>query len=276
MASTTLETPAGSAPSAGPAEDLPTLFDRSGRSSGRSHPPIGPSLSRRCSSIGLGALFSGLAASRYKTDPSVHIGWDATDHSLRSLLLGQLAFALLGVMTVTSEYSTGMIRTSLAAVPRRFRMMSSKLLVLLVVLLIAGQVDRVRYLRDRPGAHRRQRSFGKSRAAPGAQGGDRGRSLPGGGRHARGGLRIGVAKHGHRHRYRRGDAVRAARADTSRCRAGSPIRYRSGGRPTRADRWPPWSETLTPCRLGEDWPGWRSSSQRVTALGFLLLDKRDA
>jgi ABC-type transport system involved in multi-copper enzyme maturation permease subunit len=91
-------------------------------------------------SIGLGALFSGLAARRYHSDLSVRIGWNPTDHSLRSLLLGQLAFAVLGVMIVTSEYVNGMIRTSLTAVPKRFRMMSAKLLVLLGVLLVAGQI----------------------------------------------------------------------------------------------------------------------------------------
>lgn len=103
-------------------------------------------------SIGLGALFSGLAAHRYHTDISVRIGWNPTDHSLRSLLLGQLAFAVLGVMIVTSEYSNGLIRTSLTAVPKRFRMMSSKLLVLFGVLLVAGQVIAFRDVRSRPGA----------------------------------------------------------------------------------------------------------------------------
>jgi hypothetical protein len=90
--------------------------------------------------IGLGALISGLGASRYSSDPSIHIGWNPTDHSLRSLLLAQLAFAILGVIVVTSEYSTGMIRSSLTAVPRRIRMMSAKLVVLTVVALVAGEI----------------------------------------------------------------------------------------------------------------------------------------
>lgn len=90
--------------------------------------------------IGLGALISGLSAHRYRQDPGLHIGWNATDHSLRSLLIAQLAFAVLGVITVTSEYSTGMIRTSLTAVPKRIRMMSAKLVVFTGVVLVAGQV----------------------------------------------------------------------------------------------------------------------------------------
>ena len=90
--------------------------------------------------IGLGALLSAVAANHYATDPGIRIGWNPTDHSLRSLLIAQLAFAILGVMVVTGEYSTGLIRTSLAAVPRRTRMMAAKALVLTALALVAGEV----------------------------------------------------------------------------------------------------------------------------------------
>lgn len=91
--------------------------------------------------IGLAALVSGISASHYLTDPEVHFHWDPTQRSIRPMwFLAQLAFAVLGVMTVTSEYSTGMIRTSLAAVPKRIRMMSAKLLVFGVAALIVGEV----------------------------------------------------------------------------------------------------------------------------------------
>ncbi len=90
--------------------------------------------------IGLGALLSAVAANHYATDAGIRIGWNPTDHSLRSLLIAQLAFAILGVMVVSGEYSTGLIRTSLAAVPKRTRMMGSKALVLTAVALVAGEV----------------------------------------------------------------------------------------------------------------------------------------
>lgn len=91
--------------------------------------------------IGLAALVSGISASHYHTDLRVRIGWDPTERSTRPMwFLGQLAFAVLGVLTVTSEYSTGMIRTSLAAVPKRIRMMSAKLLVFAVSAVIVGEV----------------------------------------------------------------------------------------------------------------------------------------
>ncbi|MGH9055387.1 MAG: ABC transporter permease, partial [Acidimicrobiales bacterium] len=90
--------------------------------------------------IGVGALISALSASHYATDPSVHLGWNPTDRSLRSLLIAQLAFAVLGVIIVSGEYSTGMIRTSLAAVPKRIRMFSAKYLVFTAVVLLAGEI----------------------------------------------------------------------------------------------------------------------------------------
>src|ERR1700677_2222535 len=45
--------------------------------------------------------------------------FDPTNRSLDGLYLGQLIIAALGALTITSEYSTGMIRTSLTVMPRR-------------------------------------------------------------------------------------------------------------------------------------------------------------
>jgi ABC-2 type transport system permease protein len=90
--------------------------------------------------IGLGALISGISAHHYATDPTLRNNWNPADRSLRSLVIAQLAFAILGVMVVTGEYSTGMIRTSLAAVPKRFRFLAAKTLVWGLVALVAGEI----------------------------------------------------------------------------------------------------------------------------------------
>jgi ABC-type transport system involved in multi-copper enzyme maturation permease subunit len=90
--------------------------------------------------IGLGALISGISAHHYATDPTLRQNWNPADRSIRSLVIAQLAFAILGVMVVTGEYSTGMIRTSLAAVPKRFRFLAAKTLVWGLVALVAGEV----------------------------------------------------------------------------------------------------------------------------------------
>ena len=90
--------------------------------------------------IGLGALISGISAHHYASDPGLRLNWNAADRSLNSLAIAQLAFAILGVMVVTGEYSTGMIRTSLAAVPKRHRFLGAKVLVWAVVALVAGEI----------------------------------------------------------------------------------------------------------------------------------------
>jgi ABC-2 type transport system permease protein len=90
--------------------------------------------------IGLGALISAVTANHYASDPTLHPNWNPTDRSQASLAIAQLVFAILGVLVVTGEYSTGMIRTSLAAVPKRGRVLATKALVLTLITLVAGEV----------------------------------------------------------------------------------------------------------------------------------------
>jgi ABC-type transport system involved in multi-copper enzyme maturation permease subunit len=56
------------------------------------------------------------------------------------LILGQLVIAVLGALTITSEYSTGMIRTSLTVMPRRGTVYAAKAIVFTAVALVAGLV----------------------------------------------------------------------------------------------------------------------------------------
>lgn len=51
-----------------------------------------------------------------------------------------LCMAVLGVLTITSEYATGMIRTTLVAVPRRRTLLVAKALIVAGISLAAGQV----------------------------------------------------------------------------------------------------------------------------------------
>ena len=55
------------------------------------------------------------------------------DIALAGVNVGQLAIAVLGVLVITGEYSTGMIRSSLIAVPKRLPVLWSKLGVFAVV-----------------------------------------------------------------------------------------------------------------------------------------------
>ncbi|NEE03026.1 ABC transporter permease subunit [Phytoactinopolyspora halotolerans] len=54
------------------------------------------------------------------------------------LLFGQIAALVLGILVASSEYSSGMIRTTLAAVPRRGSVLVAKAAVLAGVLLVLG------------------------------------------------------------------------------------------------------------------------------------------
>ncbi|WIM99654.1 ABC transporter permease subunit [Actinoplanes oblitus] len=55
---------------------------------------------------------------------------DPLGASLGGVNLAQLLIATLGVLLITGEYSTGMIRSSLAAVPRRWPVLAGKVVVL--------------------------------------------------------------------------------------------------------------------------------------------------
>jgi hypothetical protein len=63
---------------------------------------------------------------------------DSTRVSLGGLHLSQVAFGVLGVLVITSEYGTGMIRATLAAVPQRRLMLTAKTTVFAVTALIIG------------------------------------------------------------------------------------------------------------------------------------------
>jgi ABC-2 type transport system permease protein len=56
------------------------------------------------------------------------------------LSFGQLAICVLGVLVISAEYSTGVIRASLLAVPRRLPMLTAKVLVFAVLVFVVGEI----------------------------------------------------------------------------------------------------------------------------------------
>jgi ABC-2 type transport system permease protein len=54
--------------------------------------------------------------------------------------LGQLAICVLGVMVMTSEYTTGMIRSSLLAVPHRLQMLAAKGIVFALLDVVVSAI----------------------------------------------------------------------------------------------------------------------------------------
>jgi ABC-2 type transport system permease protein len=82
-----------------------------------------------------GALYSLLRVTRPPHDPAGLASFDPTAVSLGGVQLAELAVGVLGVLLVTGEYATGMIRTSLTAVPARLPVLWGKAIVFAVTTL---------------------------------------------------------------------------------------------------------------------------------------------
>jgi ABC-type transport system involved in multi-copper enzyme maturation permease subunit len=101
--------------------------------------------------VGIGALFafgrvqnfsqnsSQISAAAQAAERARDVS-QATETSLFGLIVGQLVIAVLGALTITSEYSTGMIRTSLSVMPRRGVWLAAKAVVFGAIALVTGLV----------------------------------------------------------------------------------------------------------------------------------------
>ncbi len=66
--------------------------------------------------------------------------WDPVSFSLGGLAIAQLAFGVLGVLAISSEHATGLIRTTLTALPRRRTVLAAKAIVAGALTLAAGEL----------------------------------------------------------------------------------------------------------------------------------------
>lgn len=99
--------------------------------------------------VGFGALAAGVAAGDIQPtgprggaagagpDPG-SFGIDPTSLSLAGAMLAQIVLGILGVLAISGEYSSGMIRASLAAVPRRLPVLWGKAVVIGVTSLVVA------------------------------------------------------------------------------------------------------------------------------------------
>jgi ABC-type transport system involved in multi-copper enzyme maturation permease subunit len=78
--------------------------------------------------IGLPALFAAVTSSHWGSmSPHERADRHPLDIALAGVNVAQLAIAVLGVLVITGEYSTGMIRASFTAVPRRLPVLWGKI-----------------------------------------------------------------------------------------------------------------------------------------------------
>ncbi|SFF44873.1 hypothetical protein SAMN05216251_114156 [Actinacidiphila alni] len=92
----------------------------------------------------MGALLLVIASlvASSRASAAVHVGsgrGDAVDSVTSGLFLAQLPAGVLGVLTVAGEFSTGALRSSLLATPRRTHLLAAKTFVILVVVLVAAE-----------------------------------------------------------------------------------------------------------------------------------------
>ena len=88
--------------------------------------------------LGLGALIN-LGISHDYQSHSEKI-FDPLATSLFGTFFAQFVVGVIGALIVTNEYTSGSIRNSLAAVPRRVLLIASKLVVLVVVLIAISEI----------------------------------------------------------------------------------------------------------------------------------------
>jgi ABC-2 type transport system permease protein len=86
--------------------------------------------------VGFGALASWGAASHGPHGPF----FDPARQSLAGLYIGQLIIGVLGVLVISSEYSTGMIRTTLTTNPHRGMMIAAKGVVFTAVAFVTSLI----------------------------------------------------------------------------------------------------------------------------------------
>ncbi|MHB2028112.1 MAG: ABC transporter permease subunit [Acidimicrobiales bacterium] len=81
--------------------------------------------------IGIGALITTAIRARWNSEGAIHsLSFDPVTTSLGGTLFAQFAVGVIGALFITSEYSSGSIRSTLTAIPRRLELIFGKLVVL--------------------------------------------------------------------------------------------------------------------------------------------------
>jgi ABC-2 type transport system permease protein len=86
--------------------------------------------------IGLGALGAAFVPNHFRGRDAAT--FNATRLSLSGVNLAQIAIGVLGVLVITNEYGTGMIRATLSAVPQRRLVLAAKGVVFAATALVVG------------------------------------------------------------------------------------------------------------------------------------------
>jgi ABC-2 type transport system permease protein len=92
--------------------------------------------------IGVSALICAVTAAHWnQLHADDRANFNPVTSSLNGVLIAQLAVGVLGVLLISGEYATGMIRASLTAVPRRLPVLWSKIAVFVGVVGAASVIS---------------------------------------------------------------------------------------------------------------------------------------
>jgi hypothetical protein len=91
--------------------------------------------------VGIGALVTALTRSHWSTmDAGSRFNFDPTQTSLVGLFIDQFSIGVLGVLVISAEYSTGTIRATFSAAPKRARVYAAKIFVLGVLTFVVAEL----------------------------------------------------------------------------------------------------------------------------------------
>jgi ABC-2 type transport system permease protein len=93
--------------------------------------------------LGLTAAVSAAIGGSWETQQAMFANFNPTAWSFDAMLFSTTAFTALGVTAAASEYSSGMIRLTLTATPRRGAVLAAKALVVALVTLAVGFITAV-------------------------------------------------------------------------------------------------------------------------------------
>ena len=90
--------------------------------------------------VAVTVVASAAASAAARCPPGVACPVDTTKLSLTGIEAGQAVVAILAVLAISGEYSTGMIRTTLTAMPRRATVLAAKAAILTGLVLVSGTI----------------------------------------------------------------------------------------------------------------------------------------
>jgi ABC-type transport system involved in multi-copper enzyme maturation permease subunit len=88
----------------------------------------------------MSALMIGIGVLTGHSAPHHSSGYDPTNAGLAGLAIAQLVVGVLGVLMMTGEYSSGLIRATFAAVPRRRLVLAAKAVIFGTGTLVLGEI----------------------------------------------------------------------------------------------------------------------------------------